>query len=74
MSLQKTLELYKGQTFSEPLEAEIWIYKQALKDMMERAKTEATEIPGDSHVRDMIFIEIEDLEKIKEDLEGYERR
>lgn len=64
MSLEKTLESYKGQTFSEPLEAETWIYKQAIKDLMERAAKKT-----DEHLMTAKeFVYYKDLEKAAEDL------
>jgi hypothetical protein len=67
MSLQKTLESYKGQTFSEPLEAETWIYKQAIKDLMERAKmSKFASSLGSVAVKE--FLAVSDLEKAAEDL------
>lgn len=32
------LEDYKGQTFSEPFEAEKWVYRRAIAELMERAE------------------------------------
>lgn len=70
MSINKTLELYKGQTFSEPLEAERWIYRQALKDMMEKVRgVTCYAVCCECYMTDDFFT-LESLKEIAEDLGG----
>lgn len=67
MTLIKTLEEYKSKTFSEPLEAEKWIYRQALRDVMERVKNSALYRSKDHNGR-IDLVKLLDLENIMEDL------